>query len=93
MKQLRSIFVTLGLTLTPVACFAADSYRWLHVTIDTPWVIFLILLPMVLIPAVLMAILYWKFAGKPSAIGNNKNSAAKQPTVDPEEEKSEKLEP
>lgn len=43
---------------------ATDSYRWLHVTIDTPWAIFIFLLPMVLLPAVLMAILYWKFAGK-----------------------------
>ncbi len=41
---------------------AADSYRWLHVTIDTPWAIFIFLLPMVLIPIVLMAILYWKYA-------------------------------
>ncbi|TPW16832.1 MAG: Secreted protein [Halothiobacillaceae bacterium] len=43
---------------------AADSYRWLHVTIETPWAIFLFLLPMVLIPVVLMAILYWRFAWK-----------------------------
>jgi hypothetical protein len=41
---------------------AADSYRWLHVTIDTPWSIFLFLLPMVLLPAILMAILYWRYA-------------------------------
>jgi len=43
---------------------ATDSYRWLHVTIDTPWAIFLFLLPMVLLPVVLMAGLYWRFAGK-----------------------------
>lgn len=43
---------------------ATDSYRWLHVTIDTPWAIFIFLLPMVLLPAVLMAILYWRYAGK-----------------------------
>ncbi len=42
--------------------WAADSYRWLHVTIETPWAIFLFLLPMVLVPVVLMAILYWRFA-------------------------------
>lgn len=41
---------------------ALDSYRWLHVTIDTPWAIFIFLLPMVLVPVVLMAILYWRFA-------------------------------
>lgn len=43
---------------------AADSYRWLHVTIDTPWAIFIFLLPMVLVPIILMAILYWKYAGR-----------------------------
>jgi len=47
--------------------YAADSYRWLHVTIDTPWAIFIFLLPMVLAPAVLMAILYWRVAAKRAA--------------------------
>ncbi|MDH3325223.1 MAG: hypothetical protein OEM38_00735 [Gammaproteobacteria bacterium] len=46
---------------------ATDSYRWLHVTIDTPWAIFIFLLPMVLFPVVLMAILYWRFSGKETA--------------------------
>jgi len=63
MKSLYSILSFAGLTMLPVTCFAADSYRWLHVTIETPWLIFLILLPMVLVPAILMAVLYWKFAG------------------------------
>ncbi len=43
---------------------ATDSYRWLHVTIETPWAIFIFLLPMVLAAPVLMAILYWRFAFK-----------------------------
>lgn len=46
--------------------WAADSYRWLHVTIDTPWAIFIFLLPMVLIPIILMAILHWRYAGRPA---------------------------
>jgi heme/copper-type cytochrome/quinol oxidase subunit 2 len=41
---------------------AVDSYRYLHVTIETPWVIFLVLLPMVLTPLVLMAVLAWRYA-------------------------------
>jgi hypothetical protein len=53
----------------PALCFtgaaqALDSYRYLHVTIDTPWFIFLFLLPIVLSPFILMAILYWHFAGR-----------------------------
>ena len=44
--------------------YAADSYRFLHVTIDTPWAIFIFLLFIVMFPFVLMAILYWYFAFK-----------------------------
>lgn len=47
--------------LSPMAQ-AVDSYRYLHVNIETPWMIFLFLLPMVLVPLVLMAGLYWYFA-------------------------------
>ncbi len=57
----------LGLLLAPAVASAADSYRWLHVTIDTPWAIFIFLLPMVLLPVVLMAYLYWRFAGRTEA--------------------------
>ena len=54
--------------------FALDSYRYLHVTIDTPWAIFLFLLPIVLLPFILMAILYWRYAGrKPSQQLQGKN--------------------
>ena len=45
---------------------AADSYRYLRVTIETPWMIFLLLLPIVLSPFILMAILYWRYAGRRS---------------------------
>ena len=50
------------------SCFAMDSYRYLHVTIETPWTIFLFLLAAVLSPFVLMAVLVWRFAErKPEA--------------------------
>ena len=45
---------------------AVDSYRYAHVTIDTPWAIFLFLLVILLIPFILMAILHWHFAIKKS---------------------------
>jgi hypothetical protein len=44
--------------------FAVDSYRYAHVTIETPWMIFLFLLAIVLLPFILSAILYWYFATK-----------------------------
>lgn len=55
---------------------AVDSYRYLHVTIDTPWAIFLFLLPIVLSPFILMAIMYWRFAGR-----NKDQSAAEDSKV------------
>lgn len=52
-------------SLWSLPAWAVDSYRYLHVTIDTPWAIFLFLLPIVLSPFILMAFLYWRFAGRP----------------------------
>lgn len=43
---------------------AVDSYRYAHVTIETPWTIFIFLLLIILFPFVLMAVLYWHFAIK-----------------------------
>ena len=40
---------------------SVDSYRYLHVTIETPWIIFLILAPMVLAPLALMGVMVWRY--------------------------------
>ncbi len=66
--------------LLPQVSRATDSYRWLHVTIDTPWAIFIFLLPMVLLPVVLMAYLYWRFAGREET--NNKSRGRQAVTED-----------
>lgn len=48
------------LLLLPTSVWAAvDSYSFLHVTIETPWAIFIFLLFFVMSPFVLLAILYW----------------------------------
>lgn len=60
----RFLSVALLLLVTTPVFAATDSYRWLHVTIDTPWAIFIFLLPMVLLPVIIMAILYWRYATK-----------------------------
>lgn len=52
---------------------AVDSYRYAHVTIDTPWAIFLFLLVILLIPFILMAVLHWHFAIKKSKEENAEN--------------------
>lgn len=61
MNGLMKIISLLMLCLMmPVA--HADSYRYMHVSIETPWTIFLFLLVAVLMPFILMAILYWRTA-------------------------------
>ena len=46
---------------------AVDSYRFTHVTIATPWYIFIFLLMAVFVPFVLMAVLSWRVAMKKSS--------------------------
>lgn len=68
----RWMAAALLLTQVP-AVHAADSYRWLTVTIETPWMIFLFLLPLVLVPLILMAILYWKYANRSGDLDDDGN--------------------
>ncbi len=44
--------------------WAVDSYRFLHVTIDTPWFIFIFLFFLVFSPMILSAIIHWRTALK-----------------------------
>jgi len=41
---------------------AVDSYRYLHVTIDTPWIIFIFLFFLVFAPMILSALLHLRHA-------------------------------
>ena len=61
---IRLLCVPLVLFLQASVVLAADSYRYLHVSIDTPWAIFVFLLLIILFPFVLSAILYWYFTFK-----------------------------
>jgi len=65
MKQRTTkLLLALSLLLGSNIVNAADSYRYMHVSIDTPWAIFVFLLFIVLFPFVLSAILYWHFTIK-----------------------------
>lgn len=75
MRRLWLFFVLLVLSGNVFA--AADSYRWFHVTIETPWAIFIFLLPMVLFPAILMVILYWRYAGRKPVSRDNPSIQSK----------------
>lgn len=48
------------LSLQAAASYAIDSYRYLHVSIETPWMIFIFLLVAVFVPFVLMLVLMWR---------------------------------
>lgn len=58
----RAILILLGSVAASSAQAQVDSYRYLHVTIETPWYIFLFLMMGVFAPFVLMAVLAWKNA-------------------------------
>jgi len=60
----RALYAVLLAAWTTNSFAAVDSYRYLHVTVETPWTIFLVLLPFVLAPLVLMAVLAWRYAGR-----------------------------
>ena len=64
MSILSRILVSIILYAITCSAYAVDSYRYAHVTIDTPWTIFLFLLVIILFPFILMAVLYWYFAAK-----------------------------
>lgn len=85
MSRYVAVLAALAYTLIlPQHAFAADSYRWLRVTIETPWAIFLFLLPMVLTPIILMAILYWRFALRPSDQKNQPRTEKKDKKISDE---------
>jgi len=59
MMQLASLVLIGGSN-----AWAVDSYRFLHVTIDTPWFIFIFLFFLVFFPMILSAIIHWSNALK-----------------------------
>lgn len=66
MSFAKHLLFILMLYLAPVSAWAVDSYRYAHVTIETPWSIFVFLLVVILMPFILMAVLYWHFATRKS---------------------------
>jgi hypothetical protein len=62
LRSLAAPVALATLALSQPAFAAVNSYRFLHVTINTPWNLFLFLLVGVLSPFVLMAVLLWRNA-------------------------------
>ena len=63
-KWVRVTLMMLGIDGISTAQAAVDSYRYAHVTISTPWYIFIFLLMGVFAPFILMAVLAWRVAIK-----------------------------
>lgn len=63
-RILSGVSAVLALLYTGSAQAAVDSYRYLHVTIETPWLIFLGLAPFVMAPFLLMGVMVWRFADR-----------------------------
>ena len=62
MKTFHSIILLLSGLLWATEAVAVDSYRYLHVTIDTPWLIFVFLFFLVFAPMILSAIIHLRNA-------------------------------
>ncbi|HXH71368.1 MAG TPA: hypothetical protein VNI58_00945 [Mariprofundaceae bacterium] len=63
MKQIFNVMAIGILFLAGASnAWAVDSYRYLHVTIDTPWTIFVFLFFLVFAPMILAVVLYWRHA-------------------------------
>ena len=65
-KRVMTSLALSGLAGSSSAWAAVDSYRFMHVTIATPWYIFIFLLMGVFAPFVLMVILAWRNAARKS---------------------------
>lgn len=63
---IKAILAMVGLSAAFPAVASVDSYRFLHVTIATPWYLFVFLLGGVLSPFILMAVLAWYSAVRKS---------------------------
>jgi hypothetical protein len=55
--------------------YAIDSYRYLHVSIETPWMIFLFLLVAVFVPFILMVVLMWRGAIRKAATKSTRENS------------------
>lgn len=79
-RQVMRFGMVLGLMLASIQpSYALDSYRFLHVTIETPWFIFIFLLGTIFVPFILMALLVWRYAEKPPEADDKQKSAPLDP--------------
>lgn len=78
MTALVTAFPIAAMLWSPAALAAVNSYRFMHVTINTPWHIFLFLMVGVFAPFILMIVLMWRYS-----FGKKKPQTQKPQTPDP----------
>jgi len=65
LRLLQVVYVAMiGLFFSTPAQASLDSYRYLHVTIDSTWAIFIFIFCLVFVPMVLLIVLHWWHAFK-----------------------------
>jgi heme/copper-type cytochrome/quinol oxidase subunit 2 len=72
MKAFVALIGALCLAMQPA--WALDSYRFAHVTIETPWLIFIFLLVVIMLPFIIMAVLSWYYAAKKEPASDSSES-------------------
>ena len=77
-KWERVTLLMLGIISATSAHAAVDSYRYAHVTISTPWYIFIFLLMGVFAPFILMAILAWRVAMRKTDVNSKELNKSKE---------------
>ena len=73
---MKRFTVMMGLLAIAQSSFAIDSYRYMHVSINTPWNIFIFLLMAIFSPFILMAVLSWYFSGKKTKNDNDSDEGS-----------------
>ena len=63
-KYIQIVILGLCSMCWAIPAWAVDSYRYLHVSIDTPWAIFVFIFTLVFVPMMLLIILHWWHAMK-----------------------------
>jgi len=64
LKVFRTVLLLVVSMAWAMPAWAVDSYRYLHVSIDTPWTIFVFLFFLVFAPMLLAVVLHWRHALK-----------------------------
>jgi hypothetical protein len=71
LNKLWQVIASASALMLTSPVYALDSYRYLHVTIETPWRIFLFLLIGIFAPFVVIAGVYWWRARRMRNIDEN----------------------